>query len=266
MIRNLLLIGVALLLPLQAAEKRCLLGIFSHPDDEMSVGPLLAKYAKAGHVVYLVAITSGQKGVTAHANLPAGDQLGAAREEELRCAAKNLGIKPPILLQFQDQGISTLPVMEQVAGRLREVIQQTKPQVLITWGPDGVTGHPDHRATSVLVSQVFQQRALLQHQPQKLYYVVSPESKAPKAPPFGRLPFHTVSDIFITTEVNGREWLDAAYAAVECHKTQWDQTQLKRFKEVSEKIFEGHVFLRLALSEKPPRPGRRETDIFAGIR
>ena len=79
--------------PALAAEKPAILAVFAHPDDETTVSPLLARYAKAGHPVYLATITSGQKGVRPHAGIAAGDQLGAAREKELRYAASALGVR-----------------------------------------------------------------------------------------------------------------------------------------------------------------------------
>lgn len=245
------------------AQKPSILVVFSHPDDETTIGPLLAKYAKAGHDVHLVSITSGQKGTTPNTNLPAGDQLGAAREEELRCSTRQLGIQPPLLLQFQDQGISIPPVMEQIAARLRAIIEQTRPAVIITWGPEGVTGHPDHRTTSSLVSQVFQQRSLLTHKPKKLYYVAFPESKF--SSPSERRPFRTTSDLFITTAIEAGDAAEAAAHSIECHKTQWDAERMKQMKALFRDTMGGRVFLRLALAETPASAPLVERDLFQGV-
>lgn len=253
------------LLSLAAAEKGSILAVFAHPDDETAVGPALAKYARAGHDVYLVSITSGQKGVTPSTTL-VGEELGRAREEELRCSAKKLGIHPPFLWQFQDQGISVPPVMEQIAARLREIINQSRPDVIITWGPDGVTGHPDHRTAGALATQVFQQRSLLEHKPKKLYYIALPESKFPdERAPSGRPPFRTVSDLFVTTEIEAAATMDAAAAAIRCHKTQWDAGRMKQMESMFRETLGSRLFLRLALSETPLPLGRHETDLFEGI-
>jgi LmbE family N-acetylglucosaminyl deacetylase len=247
-----------------AAEKRCLLAVFSHPDDETTIGPLLAKYAKEGHDVYLAAITSGQKGATPHGKIPAGDELGAAREAELRCSAKALGIHPPFALGFQDQGLSTPPVMEKATQRLREIIEQVKPQVIITFGPEGVTGHPDHRTTHSIVSEIFQQRGRLRHQPERLYLVAFPESLFAKMPAGMEMarPFKTVSDIFITTEIDGRRGDEAADRAIDCHQTQWTPEQMKVMKVMKVQSFGGRVYLRRAASVDE-RPARRENSLFA---
>jgi len=241
------------------------MAVFAHPDDETTVGALLAKYAAEGHDVYLVCITSGQKGKTPFTDIPMGDELGAAREAELRCAAAKLGIHPPILFRYQDQGISDPRTLEQVGAKLREQIEKLTPDVILTWGPEGVTGHPDHRATSSITTQVFQQHSLLNHKPQKLYYVAFPESRFSGLRLGSRQPpFRLVSEIFITTEVDCGKYGDRAWAALQCHKTQWDTAQMAKNRRLFEKAAGGRVFLRLALSEKAGTP-TRENDIFQGL-
>lgn len=238
-----------------------LLAVFAHPDDETSVAALLTTYAKKGTDVYLVSITSGQKGVKR--TTLSGDALGAAREEELRCAARHLGIHEPIFFGMQDQGISTPAAIETAAAHLREVIERLQPDVLITWGPDGISGHPDHRAACNIVTEVFQRRTLLRHKPKKLYYVLFPESRiALLPPPFDSMSLHPVGDQFITTEVDCRAGLDEAAAAVRCHQTQWDNERMERFGALHREAMGGRVFLRLALSETPLQPGHRETGLF----
>jgi LmbE family N-acetylglucosaminyl deacetylase len=246
-------------------KKRCILAVFAHPDDETSVGPLLAKYAGEGHEVYLVSFTSGQKGA-AHTNIPPGEQLGSVREGELRCAAERLGIHQPLLFRFQDQGICDPVVMEKAAERLRAVINQTKPDVLITFGPGGLTGHLDHIAASEITTHVFQQQGLLQHRPKKLYYVAFPESRLQNVSDSleSRRPLHLVSDCFITTEIDCRAFLEKAYAAIQCHKTQFPPQRMAWLKEMFSKILEGRAFLRLALSTAP-FPRERETSLFEGF-
>ncbi len=247
--------------------KHSVLAVFAHPDDETSVGPLLARSAAEGHDVYLVSITSGQKGFRAHFNMPVGDRLGAVREEELRAAARALGIHEPYLLGFQDQGISSHEAAEEVASRLRAIIEETKADVLVTWGPDGITGHQDHRMASNIAAVVFQQQSRLSHKPRKLYFLVFPESRFEADPnPLSRKRlFLTVSDNFVTTEIDCREYLAPALAAIQCHKTQWRPERMLEVHGMYERVFEGRVYLRLAMSQVPlPRHGR-ETSIFDGL-
>lgn len=227
--------------------KHSVLAFFAHPDDETSAGPLLARCAAEGHEVYLASITSGQKGFRPHFNMPAGDQLGAVREDELRSAARALGINEPYLLGFEDQGISTQAVAEEVAARLRRIIEETKADVLLTWGPDGITGHPDHRMASNIAAVVFGQQGRLAHKPRKLYFVVFPESR------------------FVTAEIDCREYLAPALAAIRCHRTQWRPERMAEVHGMYARVFEGRVFLRLAMSRVPGRREGRESSIVEGL-
>src|SRR5512142_795919 len=79
----------------QRQQPRTLLAIFAHPDDETWVGPVLSRYARSGVKVYLAIATKGEKGVSAHAGIPAGEPLAAARHDEAVCACRQLGIEPP---------------------------------------------------------------------------------------------------------------------------------------------------------------------------
>jgi LmbE family N-acetylglucosaminyl deacetylase len=244
--------------------KYSVLSVFAHPDDETSVGPLLARLAREGHDVYLASITSGQKGFRAHAGIPVGEELGRVREEELRCAARQLGIHEPFLLGFEDQGIAPLDAAERAAHRLRLLFDETSPDVVITFGADGITGHIDHRIAGNLTTVVFQQQAPLAHQPRKLYYVAFPESLVEGSPLARQRKFYSVSDRFITTEIDCRDSLDAARRALECHRSQFTPELLARITTLHSELFRGRVFLRLALSSCP-FPSARERSIFEGL-
>jgi len=237
------------------------LAVFAHPDDEFTVAPLLARCAAEGHGTYLASFTSGQKGSAAHAKIGPGAALGAVREEELRRAAAELGIAPPFLLGFEDQGISQPRAAAEAAERLREIIARVRPGVLITFGPDGLTGHPDHRAASNIATEVFQQRGRLAYAPRKLYYTVLPESLFAAVPPPFDARLRTTSDRFVTTAVDCRGWLDAAYAAIRCHATQWTPERMAQFDHVNRAVLAGRVYLRLAMQEGPP-VAALETHIF----
>src|SRR5687767_4913137 len=149
----LLVIGLAA--PIFAGEKYTLMAVLAHPDDEVSIAPMLARYASEGHTIILVTVGSGEEGVTSHSKIPAGAELGAARREEARCAARKLGIREPILLAYRQ--IGSLPTIAKFGDRLRELINENKPDVIVTWGPDGLTGHGHHVAIGNVTTRVFQQ-------------------------------------------------------------------------------------------------------------
>ena len=149
-------------LPDRALSDRApvLLAIFAHPDDEASVSAVLAKYAAAGARVYLAVATDGRLGVSPHAGIPAGDGLAAVRDKELQCAAGRLGLQAPIRFGLQDQlrmaeGLGAYSAqMSELRERVRQLFEELQPDAVITWGPSGWTGHPDHRIVSAVVTEL----------------------------------------------------------------------------------------------------------------
>lgn len=125
-----------------------LLVILAHPDDEsFAVGGTLAKYAHEGIQVILLTATRGEVGI------PGTDPktAGAIREKELLQAAKYLGIEVHFL-DYMDGELSKVnpaSLLEHIACWIGLV----EPQVILTFGPDGVSGHPDHVTVSHVVTE-----------------------------------------------------------------------------------------------------------------
>ncbi|MEO6212731.1 MAG: PIG-L family deacetylase [Vicinamibacterales bacterium] len=189
-----------------AAQKHAVLVVLTHRDDNVAIAPLLAKYAAEGHTVHFAMFTGVQDDT---------GEPGSPTREELMCASRALGVKETFVMRARaGDANATARRVERaeektVAERLIEIINETKPTVIITWGPDGLTGHPLHILVGNVVTRVFQQQALLKHKPRKLYYIAYPETGLPDTRlPFGVLaagsdrgealagPFGTVSDIF----------------------------------------------------------------------
>jgi len=144
-----------------AQKGKTILAVFAHPDDEGTVSPVLAKYAAEGAQVYIAVATDGRYGTAEHAGIPEGDSLIAVRSREMRCAAEKLGIHPPIMMGMHDQlnmmaGMDSLTAqMQFIRATVTRLFAQLKPDIIITWGPSGWTGHPDHRLVGSIVSEVF---------------------------------------------------------------------------------------------------------------
>ena len=240
------------------------LAVFAHPDDESAtIAPLLSRYAKEGHDVYLIVVTSGQVG-DSNTDIPRGDQLGAAREKESRCSCKALGIHDPYLLQFMDGSIAEWDTIPKIREQVRKIIEEVKPEVIITFGPDGLTGHPDHRTVSSLTTEIFQQRSKLIHRPSKLYYVAYPESLFANLPPemaqsAGRIGL--VADEWVTTVVDASAYLDQAWNSIQCHKTQWPPQMMEMIRGLGSELLGGKVYLRLALQDASGQV-EKEKDLF----
>ena len=158
-----LIFAAALLLsalPAQARDDapRTVLAIFAHPDDEIVVAPMLAAAAREGGEVLIVHATSGDQGAGVSGMEP-GAKLAARREGEARCAADALGAAEPILLRLGDGTLGIrahdpLSAAERLQSEVEKLVAEHRPEVIVTWGPDGGYGHADHRIVSAVVTQV----------------------------------------------------------------------------------------------------------------
>lgn len=131
------------------------LAFFAHPDDEaFGVGGTLARYADQGHTVKLVCATGGEAGVN-RLDENDLDHMGEIRMEELRRACQVLGIEPPVFLGYRDSGMAGTETnadprclfatpLDEVAGRIKAIIEEESPDAVITFERHGWYGHPDH--------------------------------------------------------------------------------------------------------------------------
>ena len=124
-----------------------ILGIWAHPDDEsFMIGGVLSMAAANGQQVVCVTATKGEAGVQDESKWPAAT-LGQTRETELNNALDILGIKSLHLFDYGDGKCTDVSEAE-ILPKLIELIDQYQPDTIITFPPDGMTGHPDHQAVS----------------------------------------------------------------------------------------------------------------------
>jgi LmbE family N-acetylglucosaminyl deacetylase len=122
------------------------LGVWAHPDDETYLsGALMARAARAGSRVVCVTATRGEAGSPDEQRWPPGPALAAVRTEELAAAFDALGVGEHHWLDYPDGGCADVDEGEAVA-RVRAVVEEVRPDTVLTFGPDGMTGHPDHQA------------------------------------------------------------------------------------------------------------------------
>jgi LmbE family N-acetylglucosaminyl deacetylase len=227
-------------------SSRVILTIFAHPDDESTVSPVLAKYAAEGVKVYLAIATDGRLGITEHAKIPAGDSLATTRTQELICAAEKLGIEPPIQFGLHDQlkmGEGYGPVHDQLntmREKVKELFTSLKPDVVITWGPSGWTGHHDHRLVSTVVTEVFQSQEW--GKPTQLYYSEIPTGNLPANSP---MQFATVDAKFLTVKIPIAEAdYEKAKASWLCHKSQYTPETIESMHQLLKTSLKGTAYFQ----------------------
>jgi len=261
--------------------------VLAHPDDEsLGTGGTLAKCAADGVASYLVTATRGERGRFGNSvESPGPDVVGRAREAELLAAAKELGVRDVRFLDYPDGALDTIDAseaIEKIVGHLRRV----RPHVVVTFGPDGAYGHPDHIAISQLTTAAImcaadplfgiQSDLGDPHRVSKLYFIAwSGKKWAAYQQALRRLVF-TVDgeerqavpwpDWAITTVVDTSRVWPSVWRAVSCHKTQ--MTIYGKLAELSEEhqrsLWGTQEFYR-AFSEV--NGGRaQESDLFEGLK
>lgn len=227
-------------------SERTLLAIFAHPDDEATVSPVLAKYAAEGVTVYLAIATDGRYGVTEHAKIPAGDSLALVRAAEAKCAAEKLGIQPPIMFGLHDQlkmGEGFGPVHDQLntmREKVKELFTTLKPDVVITWGASGWTGHHDHRLVSAVVTEVFQSQKW--EKPSQLYYSAIPTGNLPADSP---MQLATVDSSYLTVKVQIAEAdYEKSNASWHCHKSQYTPQTIEGMHQLIKASLKGSAYFQ----------------------
>jgi len=256
-----------------------LMAVLAHPDDEsLGFGGTLARCASDGVETFLVTATRGERGryrghAPGDAQHPGPVELGRIRERELRAAAASLGVREVSLLDYRDGDLDRAnprEAVERIAGHIRRV----RPHVVITFGPEGAYGHPDHIAicqftTAAVVA------AADSHAVAKLYYLEWPESTWAAYQQAFKALSSTVDGVVrqvapwpdwaITTVIDTRRCWPAVWKAVSCHESQI--AAYERLKDLEprhhEALWGRQSFYRVFSTVNGGR--ERESDLFEGI-
>ena len=131
----------------EVADLGTIVAVFAHPDDETYIaGGLMALARRTGNRVVLVTATKGEHGTDDPQRFPPR-RLAAIRERELGDAMSVLGVREHRWLGFVDGSLAAVPSTHGM-GHVRRVLAEVRPDTVVTFGPDGMTGHGDHRAVS----------------------------------------------------------------------------------------------------------------------
>lgn len=173
-----LLIGFFVIFCLGCSDKKSsdkqktILFLGAHPDDETAIGEVLIKYAEQGHKVIVMIATDGKDG-TRITKIPAGDSLGNLRKLETICACRKMGIEPPIFLSIErlDTKIGVRNYFNshrQLMDSLKRKITEIKPDIILTFGPEGDTHHSEHIVAGSAVTELLLAEGWVEKYP--LYY------------------------------------------------------------------------------------------------
>jgi len=225
-----------------------LLAIFAHPDDEtFRPGGMLALLAQRGVNVHVLTLTHGEAGSCGEPPLCTLDELPSVRERELRCACAALGIELPRVLDYPD-GHLTEADPERVIADILAIVRQVRPQVLLSFGPDGLSGHPDH----ILVGQWAAEAFRRVEGAAALYTIAVPQALATR---LGMKQVHPIPDETIALSVDVSSVWETKLAAMRCHATQWSSSPMLSAPTEHQRMFFGQEhFVQAAL--------RRSADDF----
>jgi LmbE family N-acetylglucosaminyl deacetylase len=261
--------------------------VLAHPDDEsLGTGGTLAKYAAEGVATYLVTATRGERGRFGDsAESPGPEIVGKVREAELLAAARELGLKEVQVLGYPDGALDTVDAAQAtatIAGHIRHV----KPQVVMTFGPEGAYGHPDHIAISQWTTAAVvcaadpsfaSEPAIAEpHRVAKLYFISwSGKKWAAYQSALKKLVCKVdgeerqvtpCPDWAITTVIDTSEVWPAVWRAVSCHNTQ--MSTYKKLETLSEEhqryLWGTQEFYRVFSAVNGGRA--KESDVFEGLR
>jgi N-acetyl-1-D-myo-inositol-2-amino-2-deoxy-alpha-D-glucopyranoside deacetylase len=275
--------------------------VHAHPDDEtINNGATMALYAALGANVTLVTCTRGEEGEVltpelSHLASAVNDGLGEHRETELANAMKALGVSDFRFLgagevKYRDSGMMGTPPnerpdvfwqadIEKAADYLVAIIDEVKPQVLITYDEIGGYGHPDHIQAHRVAMRASEKS---KWQIQKIYWNTMPKSVIAESMAkmkelgsdfFGAesvddLPF-AKDDQFVTTLIDGNSQVEKKMAAMKAHVTQisTDGPFFALSNNLGLQVW-GDEYYTLVRGEKsgPFDENGRERDLFAGIK
>ncbi|HZP89476.1 MAG TPA: PIG-L family deacetylase [Actinomycetota bacterium] len=158
---------------------RRLAAVFAHPDDDTyGIAGTVALHRHEDLALTVVLATSGEAGRIFDDSLAARETLGAVREAEDRASWAEIGVEPDLrLLRHPDGGLAGMDRAELVA-EVEAILHEVRPDVVVTFGPEGVTGHEDHIAIGAATTEAFHRvRSLATDGPRRLLHVALRQSR-----------------------------------------------------------------------------------------
>lgn len=240
-------------------QKRKLLAVFAHPDDEaFGPGGTLAVYAKQGVEIHVLCATRGEAGQL-HETVKQshGEKIDSIREKELLASTKILGIHHVEFLDYGDGHLCNA-VYHELAEKIIQKIETFQPQVILTFDRLGVSGHIDHMALSMMTTYAFRQTMTAS---KLYYYCLTKRRREPAADTYFIYFPEGYEEEAITTRIDYTAFWEVKRKAMQQHRSQTrDVERIVRWITPLPKI--DHFILQMHRNAAVHLP---ETDLFAGV-
>jgi len=213
-----------------AALEPCdILAVFAHPDDETFAAGTFAKLSVNGKNVQLVYATSGDAGGDRSGRGLENDALAKVREDEMRAAARVIGTSAePLFLRYPDGFV--YENWEPVLDDIEAIMQQTKPDIVVTFGPDGYYGHQDHLAIGQITERAFDNQGAAS----VLLHAAIPKSITDRIESMGGgSQYKGVDDKYVTYKVDVKRMTQVRVGVMEAHKTQFEPQLVEQFRSLA---------------------------------
>ncbi len=260
--------------------------VYAHPDDEIGNSGAMMKAKAHGHRVVLVTATRGEVGEIYNMDEAAArPRLGEIREAELRAADEVIGVDRQEFLGYRDSGMVDTPdnkdprsfqqaKLDESAGKLAAILREERPDVVVTFGDDGIYGHPDHIKAHHVTNAALDLLEREGSPVKKLYYMAIPRSLMQAF--VDQLPDQAqeqagrnmrvagTPDELVTTQVDVRDYVARKREASAAHVSQNDPNSW--FAKIPEEVYEtafGTEYYQLARGK--PGSSLPESDLFAGV-
>lgn len=243
--------------PEKEKTKKRILVVLAHPDDETAFASVLAKYAREGHAVQLVIAVDARNDTRFIKVGP--DTLGRIKKANTVCSCEKLGILSPINLGLEtidrkygprDGVRAAVEASRFIRDTVKKIIESNPPDMIMTFGPDGEYGHPEHIIVSSVLTELLLREAWVDKYP--LYYFQWLRSQEEGGDGWVRY----MDDAYINlTETFLPEDEERAFQSIRCYESGFSQEEMNELIGLEKKRKNEMYFRRFAVSsEKKSAP------------
>ena len=203
-----------------------ILAVIAHPDDETLFSGTIALLADKNIPIHIVYATSGDAGADASGRNLNGKALAAVREIETQDSLKILNAKiSPIFLKYNDGKLKN--EIESLRNKISDLFDEIKPTIVITFGPDGMSGHPDHIIIGAVTDYIFDRKDFVK----TLLHIAVSETRAQIYNSIAEVYIveHAVNNKAVNLKVDVAEYEKKRLQALTEYKTQFAENDCKAF-------------------------------------